>query len=93
MFYAAHAALWAVGRLKAGTVIKTHSGVTGAFGRELVKTGLIDAAHGRALSRVQNLRVVADYMADPPDEAEAREAVALAEAFLAAVQAKIELDL
>ncbi|MGI4767339.1 MAG: HEPN domain-containing protein [Janthinobacterium lividum] len=60
MFNAAHAALWATGRLQAGTVIKTHSGLISSFALELVKSGVIDASQSRALGRVQKTRAAAD---------------------------------
>ena len=91
MFHAAHAALWMVGLQETGTVIKSHGGLISFFGQELVKTGVLDAAHGRALGHVQKTRVLADYTADAPDEADAKEAVAQAEAFVAAIKAKFSL--
>ena len=85
MFHAAHAALSAAGAQPLGAVLKTHGGLIAVFGQELVKTGMIDAAHGRAFALVQKTRLLADYTADPPADADAREAVAHAEAFLAAI--------
>ena len=87
MFDAAHAALWAAGAQEPGAFIKTHSGLIALFGQELVKTGRIDAEQGRALGRVQKVRLLADYTADPPPEDDARQAVAQAEAFVTAIAA------
>lgn len=86
MFYAAHAALWAAGVQQPRAVVRTHGGLLAVFGQELVKTGMIDAAHGRAFGLVQKMRLLADYTTDPPADADAEEAVAHAEAFLAAIQ-------
>ena len=87
MFDAAHAALWAVGAQEPGAVVKTHSGLIALFGHELVKAGRIDAVHGRALGQVQKVRLIADYTADPPPSGDAQDAVAQAEAFVAAIEA------
>ena len=91
MFDAAHAALWAAGVQRIGDVIKTHGGLASVFGQELVKTGMVSAEHGRALAQVQKTRLLADYTADPPAALDAQEAVALAEAFLAAVGSRFML--
>jgi uncharacterized protein (UPF0332 family) len=89
MFHAAHAALWAAGAQAPGAVIKTHGGLIAIFGQQLVQSGMIDATHGRAFSLVQKTRLLADYTADPPAEAE--DAVAHAEAFVAAIQFRFPL--
>jgi uncharacterized protein (UPF0332 family) len=91
MFHAAHVALWAAGAQAPGAVIKIHDGLIAVFGQELVKTGMIDAAHGRAFGLVQRTRLLADYTADPPADAEARAALAHAEAFVAAIQLRFPL--
>ncbi len=91
MFDAAHAALWAAGGQPTGDIIKTHGGLASVFARELVKTGMIGAEHGRALARVQKTRLLADYTADPPAAVDAQEAITLADAFLATVRARFNL--
>ncbi len=88
MFAAAHAALWAAGACEDGLVVKTHGGLVAAFGEEIVKSGKIAREQGRALARVLKTRLLADYSADSPDIDEAKETVALAEAFLVAVRAR-----
>ncbi len=90
MFDAAHAALWATGVQELGAVIKTHGGLASVFAQELVKTGMVSAEYGRALSHVQKTRLLADYTADPPADSDAREAIALAEAFVAAMRSLVE---
>jgi uncharacterized protein (UPF0332 family) len=90
---AAHAALWAAGVERVGTVIKRHGGLIAAFGQHLVQTGMIDPAHGRAFGRVEKMRLLADYTAgDPPADLDANEAVTLAEAFVAAIKEKFALQ-
>jgi uncharacterized protein (UPF0332 family) len=88
MFDAAHAALWIVGAREDGSTIKTHSGLIAAFGEGIVKAGEIAPEHGRALAHVLKTRLLADYTADTPGIDEARETIALAQAFLAAVRAR-----
>ncbi len=59
MFSAAQAALAHVGA--ATDSIKTHSGLISAFSLHLVRTGQFSAELGRALNRVEEIRLVADY--------------------------------
>jgi uncharacterized protein (UPF0332 family) len=44
---------------------KTHSGLIASFGPHVVKTGKLPAEFGRSLNRVQELRLTADYLAEP----------------------------
>jgi uncharacterized protein (UPF0332 family) len=90
MHDAAHAALFAAGRETPETIIKTHQGLIAEFGKSLVLGGWIDAAHGRAFNKVQDMRLLADYSAEPPPVDDARQALAHAEAFVAAIRAAIE---
>ena len=87
MYNAAHAALMAAGIETAATPIKTHDGLIGQFGLHLVKTGQLDAQHGRALAQVQDVRITADYASTPPSTKETEWAIGLATAFLAAIRA------
>lgn len=61
MFDAAKAALLSVQPDSDLSVAKTHNGLIAAFGLQLVKTGLVDAVHGRNLNKGQTLRQLADY--------------------------------
>jgi uncharacterized protein (UPF0332 family) len=90
MHDAAHAALLATGHETPDAMIKTHHSLIAAFGKELVLGGRIDAAHGRAFNKVQNMRQVADYSAEPPPFDEAQGAFEQAEAFVAAIRRLIE---
>lgn len=85
MFYASHAALDASGAIAPGTVFKTHNGLIAIFSKELVLTNKVDGRLGRALSKIYDLRLLADYEGDPPTETKAIWAVEQAEAFVAAV--------
>ena len=90
MHDAAHAALFATGHEASAAPIKTHHGLIAAFGKELVLGGRIDAAHGRAFNKVQEIRLVSDYNAEPPPLDKAQGAVEQADAFVAAIRSMIE---
>jgi uncharacterized protein (UPF0332 family) len=85
MFYASRAALLLAGQPEAA-MAKTHSGMITAFGEHLVKSGKIDAAHGRAFAQVERERLVADYTGDGVAADAAALALARAETFVRAVQ-------
>jgi uncharacterized protein (UPF0332 family) len=90
MHDAAHAALLATGFEKPDAIIKTHHTLIAEFGKRLVLGGQIDAAHGRAFNKAQEMRLLADYSAEPPSSDEAQGAVEQAEAFVAAIRSLIE---
>jgi uncharacterized protein (UPF0332 family) len=85
MFDAAIAALsWA--GVGATQDHKTHSGLIASFGLRLVQTGRLPAELGRSLNRVQELRLTADYLAEPVSSEKATWAVEEADAFVASIQ-------
>ncbi len=86
MFDAAHAALLQhrVGINPAET--RTHSGLIAAFGRHLVKTGIMDADLGRALNRVERPRLLADYTGEAMDPDKVAWVVEQAAAFVDAMR-------
>ncbi len=88
MHDAAHTALIATGFETPDALIKTHHTLITEFGKRLVLGGQIDAAHGRAFNKVQEMRLLADYSAEPPSRADAQEAVEKAAAFVAAIRAR-----
>ena len=90
MHDAAHAALLATGYESPDAIIKTHHSLIAEFGKKLVLGGQIDAAFGRMFNKVQDMRQLADYSAEPPPPADARSAVEQAEAFVAAIRSLIE---
>lgn len=86
MFDAARAALLASGAPVEPEVAKTHNGLISAFSLHLVKTGHVPVALGKALNKVEELRLVADYKGDPVEMEDAGWAVSQAQAFVQAMQ-------
>jgi uncharacterized protein (UPF0332 family) len=87
MFDAAIAALIWAGANAEQHSPKTHSGLIASFGQNLVKAGTLPAEFGRALNRVQELRLTADYLAEPVSSDKAQWAIEEAESFVGAVLA------
>ena len=87
MFDAAIAALSWAGTDAGQTPSKTHGGLTASFGQNLVRTDKLPSEFGRALSRVQELRLTADYLAEPVPLDKAKWAIEEADGFVAAVSA------
>ena len=85
MFDAAIAALVWAGTDVGQSAPKTHSGLIASFGQNLVKTEKLPAEFGRALNRVQELRLTADYLAEPVSLDKAQWAIHEADRFVAAV--------
>ncbi len=88
MFDAARASLMAFQRSDEVLSIKTHSGLIASFSFQLVKPGLIDLEFGKALNKVEDLRLIADYKGDAITLDDAGWAVAQAELFVAAVRSR-----
>ncbi len=87
MFYAAHVAL--LGALgETAPEFKTHGGLISAFGKEVVLGLKMSPTLGQAISKVQKHRQLADYIGDAPPLEIAEDAVAEAETFVAAIQAR-----
>ena len=89
MHDAAHAALLATGHETPDAIIKTHHTLIAEFGKKLVLGGQIDASLGRAFNKVEEMRLLADYSADPPPLDKTQGAVEQAEAFVAAIRSLI----
>jgi uncharacterized protein (UPF0332 family) len=85
MFDAAIAALSWAGADSAQP--KTHSGLIASFGQNLVRTDKLPSEFGRALNRVQELRLTADYLAEPMPLDKATLAIEEADGFVAAISA------
>ena len=83
MFDAAHAALIRSSASIHVAEIKTHSGLIGAFGKYLVKTGKVSAELGRAINAVEDVRIMADYAGSAITVEEAAWAVEQARIFVA----------
>ena len=86
MFDAARAALLASGAPVEPDIGRTHSGLIGAFGKFLVKNGPVSKEVGRLLNRAHEIRLVADYNSNSVESADAKEMVAQAETFVAAMR-------
>jgi len=85
MFDAAIAALLWIDTAATRTIPKSHAGLIASFGISLIQTGHLPAGLGRSLNRVQELRLTADYLAEPVPWDKAAAAVREAEAFVEAV--------
>ena len=86
MFDAARAALLASKLSDDVLTIRTHSGLIASFSLKLVKSGLVDIQFGKALNKVEDLRLVADYKGDPVEMEEATWAVQQATEFVSSMQ-------
>ncbi len=86
MFDAARAALLASGAPVESEIARTHSGLISAFSLHLVKTGHVAVEFGRALNRVEEIRLIADYKGDPVDPEQAAWSVNQAIVFVQAMQ-------
>lgn len=64
MFDAAPGALILSGAAADPAETRTHSGLIGAFGKHLVKTGRIPTDLGRVLNQVERMRLLADYTSE-----------------------------
>jgi uncharacterized protein (UPF0332 family) len=64
MFDAVRAALICSGAPVVPEVAKTHGGLVSAFTLHLVKTGRVPTELGKALNRVAEIRLIADYLGD-----------------------------
>ena len=89
MFDAARAALLSINAPVPAEIARTHSGLITAFSLHLVKPGLVPVEHGRALNKVEGLRLIADYKGDPVTLDNAAWALEQSGKFLDAVQALI----
>lgn len=83
MFDAARAALIAAGAPMSPETARTHRGLIAAFSLCLVKNGPIPVELGKALNRVADLRLLADYSGEPLDAGVTRRAVNEAVRFVA----------
>lgn len=92
MFDAARAGLTASRSTVDPEVARTHNGLIAAFSLHLVKTGRVALDLGRALNKVEEIRLIADYKGDPVDYEHAAWAVQQAEAFVQAIMTEFMPD-
>ena len=85
VFEAAHAAL----ATQAIPAPKTHSGLNTQFHQFIVKPGLIDAAMGQLLSKIERARLVADYTNKPIDAAMGNEIFEMADHFVPSINSEL----
>lgn len=71
---------------------RTHNGVINAFRQQAVLTGLIDQQLGNELSRVESLRILADYTGKDIEPEEAADTVAKADLFVRTVERVFDLS-
>jgi uncharacterized protein (UPF0332 family) len=90
MFDAARAALLGTGASTSLASIKTHSGLISAFSLQLVKTGKVSIDLGKAINKVEDLRLVADCKGDSIETEQASWAHEQARIFVGAMEQLIE---
>lgn len=89
-YYAVYYAAWSLLDLAGVPRPKTHNGLIAEFSRRYVKTAQVGVDMGATLSRLQNLRLVADYTLETVHLDDASRAIAEAEQFVA--MAETETD-
>jgi uncharacterized protein (UPF0332 family) len=82
-YYAAYYAAWGLLDLAGVARPKTHNGLIAEFSRLYIKPGHIEVEAGAIISRLQNLRLVADYTLEPIPPEDARRAISEAERLIA----------
>ena len=92
MFHAARAALLRVDAPVDPNIIRTHSGLIGAFGQYVVKDPALSdnpalSGMGRILSRAYTARIAADYKDTSDKFPDAKQIVEQAENFVATIKA------
>lgn len=90
MFDAARAALLVTGVPTGASAVRTHSGLINAFGQFIVSAGHVQVEHGRALNRLHELRLIADYRGDSVEALLVRKALSDGQSFLAAIATLIK---
>ena len=86
MFSAARAVLIASGFEEAAITTKTHSGLISAFSLHLVKTGQLPEELGRSLNKVEDIRLMADYLGTEINLEQATWSLQQAEIFIEAIE-------
>ena len=85
MFDAARAALLATAAPVPPEIAKTHSGLISAFSLHLIKTGKLPTELGKALNKVEGLRLVSDYKGDSVNLEDSQWALAQASTFVSEI--------
>ena len=71
---------------------KTHRGVAKLFQQHVVKPGRVDTKTGAIVSRIERLRLIADYEGMPIEMEQAHDALQQAEKFVEVVRAELLSD-
>lgn len=87
MFDAARGALLASNAVKDLSLVRTHNGLITSFSLHLVKPGKVAIELGKALNKVEDLRLIADYKDEAVTQADASWAVVQAQAFVQTLRA------
>ena len=89
-YYAVFYAAWAVFEATGQARPKTHSGLISELSQRFVKAGPFDAAIGAILSRLENLRLNADYTMRSISPEKAKQALDEALVFVGAVKSYLD---
>ena len=89
MFDASRAALIASGFEEVAITTKTHGGLISAFSLYLVKTGSLPKELGRSFNKVEDIRLMADYLGTAIDFERAAWALQQAEVFIQTIEKNI----
>ena len=71
---------------------RTHKGVAKLFQQHVVKPGRVDTKTGAVISRIERLRLIADYEGMPIEMEQAHDALQQAEKFVEVVRAELLSD-
>ena len=85
MFDAARYTLLISGAPVEAEIARTHSGLITAFSLHLVKTGRVPVELGKALNKVEDMRLIADYRGDSVELSDATWVVDQADTFVRAM--------
>ncbi len=89
MFDASRAALIASNFEEIAITTKTHSGLISAFSLHMVKTGLLPKELGRSFNKVEDIRLMADYLGTAIDIEQATWSLQQAKVFIEVIEEKI----
>lgn len=88
-YYSVYYAAWALLDSSGSSRPKTHRGLIAEFSRLFVKNGPLDAASGAVLSRLENLRLMADYTLEPVPIVDVQRALTEAARFIETVRGQL----
>ena len=90
VYYSVYYAAWALLDSSGSPRPKTHRGLIAEFSRLFVKDGPLDTASGAVLSRLENLRLVADYTLEPVPATDVQRALMEAARFIETARGPLE---